>query len=188
MFSELLAIADRATFVQVAFSAIVAHLTAEHLAMPKSRLPGVIAFGITLPTLFCHRFAFDATFLPLLETLVRSVLLSHVVGSATSVIATGITIVVSRMRAAQERAERERQRRERDIEQQRLQAERNKPRPAPPPEPTAKEKAEAFAQKVRDEHDAEMAIIRSLPLDRDEREVLENEAKRKLLRKLRGRN
>jgi uncharacterized membrane protein YbhN (UPF0104 family) len=182
---------DEATFAQLIFLAVVAYLTAAHLATLRSKLAGMIAFGTVLPLYFFHRFTFDAKFESLFEALVRSLLISHVTGSAAMVVATAWTLARVKIRDAQSRAEIERRRKEWELERQRLEAERNKPRPAPPPAPpppTFSERMDALAKKAREEYDAEMRALDSLPLDEDEREVLVNRAKRNLLRKLKEAN
>lgn len=179
--------ADRASFFQLIFLAIVAGLTAKHLSYREAGRFTLIAAGIVLPLYFCHLFSFEAKFDVLLNALVRSILISWFVACVTSIVAS-VCLLISKKVSDQKAAAKSKQKREEEErERQRKIAEQSKPRPAPPPPLSAKEKAERFARQAREEHEIEMELIRSLPLEDDERSVLETEAKIKLLRKLKER-
>jgi hypothetical protein len=180
-------LADKPTFFQLAFAGIVAGLTTKHLAYRETGRVSMIAAGVTLPSYFCHRFSFEAKFDVLFEALIRSMLLSHVAACTTSVIATACLAISAKIRAARSAAEMARRMREFEVERQRERAERAKPRPLlppPPPPPTFAERMEALSRKAREEYDAELRALDSLPLDEDERDILVMRAKRSLLRKL----
>lgn len=183
----LFELADRPSLAQLIFLAVVAGLTTKHLAYQETGRVSMIIGGILLPAYFCHRFSFEATFDVLLEALVRSVLLSHVAACTTSVVASLFLAISAKIRTARDAAEMARRAREFALERERERAERAKPRPPlppPPPPPTYAERMEVLSRKVREEYDAEVRALESLPLDDDEREILVMRAKRSLLRKL----
>jgi len=181
--------ADRFTFFQLVFLAIVARITSDRLSIAKGTLAGYVAGGLVLPAYFLHRFMSAADLAMLVEAFVRSLLVAQIAAGVVSVVTTAVTKISTwlrsirgefRMRQVQKECERVR----RELQ--------NKPPPPPrtppPPPPTAAERMQKLADKAREEYEAEIKALDSLPLDEDEREVLLLRAKRNMLRKLKEGN
>jgi len=182
--------ADQLTLTQLIFLAITLKLSAHYITSGRTRPVAYVVGGIVLCLYFFHRFTFRDEFSSLVDTFMRSFLLHQSGVSVTQVVA-AIVAAVERYSWNTRRLMKKTivkcakwfflklisifQRPPKSI-------------PAPPIHvPTYEERLQGFAQKVTDEHNAEIQMLDSLPLDRDEREVLEIHAKRKLLKRLRER-
>ena len=191
--SSIFYYADAASLMQLIFLAIVVRMSATYLPAPPTLKPALIAGGIILPLYFFHRFTFADDFGQLLDTFLRSVASLVIASSGAAIITTAVSPIFRRLKDLREgRAMRKKKEAEEELKQEllRLQAEADANRPPPPPPPlplSYQDRLKAFADAAHAEHDAEIAMLKSLPLDQDEFEVLEMDAKRKLLRKLRER-
>jgi len=186
MLPDFLAIADKATFLQLLFLAIVVGMAVKHLACQESLIYGGIAGGILLVTYFLHRFTFEAEIDVLVEALFRSLCVAHIGLCSTSVVATLCMLISMKSREIRHAAYRRRLAEEARREQVRKAIQELTPKPAPPPPPPFSERIRSLARQAREEYDAEVQALNSLPLDEDEREILIMRAKRSLLRKLQG--
>lgn len=188
-----LELTERTTIVQLLFIAIVAGASAGRLVRDDKSRPASVAGGIVLTLNFFHHFEFGHEFTSLVMLLVRSILFYHITVSVVSVIATVLSIIGARIRSGRQRitkfvgrvrdafAERRAARRRRWIAKHTVV-------PPPKPAPSLDERLQSFAKQARAEYDAEVRMLRALPLDRDEYEILEIQAKRRLLQKLRARS
>jgi hypothetical protein len=171
--------------------AFVFHLVSQRLPQRSTGLVPPVSSGMFLLVYFLHRYLLDGDrFDYLLASVFRSLLASHIVWSIANLIALAVqavshqvehsrrSLIGSLLRFLHRIVERWRR-----LRQWRLQR-----RPAPPPQEVAPPPRAVLlrqqAEAAQADYEAEVTALVGLPLDEDERDMLLNQAKQRLLRSL----
>lgn len=183
---------DAASVMHLLFVALVARISATRIVSQEGLKKGTPVGAIILPVYFFRRFDLEYDFSLLADIFVKSLLLFHLTISVTAVISCGLSrclcIIIgighaisrflSRLaNSLRSRAEMRRRTAKRPLA----------PPPVRKPVPTHEEKLRSFANEARAAYEAELRMLKTLPLDKDEFAILESQAKRQLLKKLRER-
>jgi hypothetical protein len=178
------------TLVIIAF---VLRFVASHLPQPRNGMIRPAASGVFLLAYFLHRYLLDGDDSGrLFQSLVRALVAGHIVWSVTSLAITAFQWLSDRLARSCSSFHRMFSRFVGGIRKmchsfRQWRHSRNPPPPvreesAPPPPRAAILRQQAEAAQA--DYEAEVAALAGLPLDEDEREMLLNQAKQRLLHKL----
>ncbi len=181
------------SLLQICLFAFVARFSAAHIANEQVRSKAATIGALACPLYFLQEFKFSDDFARLISTFIRSYCCYHITTSLASVAISLVSAIRTRCRQLRRSAQSQIQKVADELrasreDRKRKRSARDRARVPVRPPPTLDERLQSFAKQARAEYDAEVRMLKTLPLDRDEFEVLEIQAKRRLLQKLRARS
>lgn len=182
--------ADRTTTSQLFFLAIICWMSGKYLGTHRGRQISQIAAGILLPMYFLHCFTFDANFPTLFRILFRSIFIHQIGASIALVVGTVLSAISLKLISLRVNVSFS-IRRFREKAWPKIKLFLWPPKPLPPreypPPPTLEERLEEFRKEAEMEFNAQVEMLKKLPLEKYEFDALVTREKIKLLRKLKAR-
>lgn len=187
LLKPLFALADDASFWQLAIAALVARVAMGLMVREPHVKSAFFAFGVSMVMYFAHRFTYGDEFFVLVGNFLRSLFVGQIVSAVVALLMPWYFVLLRHIdKIREQHAVRalalavEQQNKENEKWERARQAAK---KPAAPPL-SPEERRARFIAKAKADHEAENKRNNELDLDPDEREVVNMQAKQRFLRKI----